>query len=239
MESSIDPPYPPPKYVMLSEKQGSVRPPPYWRNVPRYESKRTSGLTNWLRCICCCYCCLFLFIIIILALTFALYTIYNPKIPSYKIDSFNVHAFSVQSDMSLFTEFALTVKAENPNEHIGFIYGKSSQIIVSYSDSTLCSGNLPAFYQPRKNTSMINVVLKGNSPFGSGLPQALMENRHTGRIPLLVLVKVPINVVLGNIPLRDVDVYVNCSLVIDNLSPNKKVQILSAKYDYNFAFNWY
>lgn len=133
----------------------------------------------------------------------------------------------------------MTVKAENPNEHIGFIYGKSSQIIVSYSDSTLCAGKLTAFYQPRKNTSMINVVLKGNSPFGSGLQQALMENRHTGRIPLLVLVKVPINVVLGNIPLRDVDVYVNCSLVIDNLSPNKKVRILSSKYDYNFAFNWY
>jgi hypothetical protein len=137
--------------------------------------------------------------------------------------------------MSLFTEFAVTVKAENPNEHISFIYGEDSEIIISYTGSNLCYGKLPAFYQPRKNTTMINIALAGTSPFGSGLQAALMENRHTGRIPLLVTVYAPVNVVVGNFKLRRIKVYVNCTLVIDNLQPNKKVGILSSKYDYSVA----
>jgi hypothetical protein len=82
---------------------------------------------------------------------------------------------------------------------------------------------------------MINIALAGTSPFGSGLQAALMENRHTGRIPLLVTVYAPVNVVVGNFKLRRIKVYVNCTLVIDNLQPNKKVGILSSKYDYSVA----
>ncbi|KAF5458437.1 hypothetical protein F2P56_022464 [Juglans regia] len=230
--------YPPPKYVMLSANQGSLRPPPYRRNVPRYESKSSRG-SGCFRCICCCYFCLFFFTILFFALTFFLYTMYKPKVPSYAVENFNVQAFNFESDMSLFTEFAVTIKADNPNENIGFVYGKDSLILISYSDSDLCSGKLPAFYQPEKNVTEMRISLQGTSPFGSGLQEALMENRHTGRIPLLVRVKAPVSIVLGKFPLRTVDVYVNCSLVIDNLSPNKKVRILSAQYTYDLGFNWY
>uniref|UniRef100_A0A2N9EVL2 Late embryogenesis abundant protein LEA-2 subgroup domain-containing protein n=1 Tax=Fagus sylvatica TaxID=28930 RepID=A0A2N9EVL2_FAGSY len=233
-------PYRPPKYVMLSgnNDQGGLRPPPYRRNIPRYDNKKSSS-SRCLKCICCCYCCLIIITVLFFALTFFLYNLYKPQFPSYKVNSFDVHAFDIQSDMSLSTEFAVSVIADNPNQHIGLAYGDDSQINVYYSDSKLCSGKLPSFYQPRKNITMMNIVLKGNSPFGSGLQEALMENRHTGRIPLLVRVKVPVNVVLGQFPLRGVTVYVNCSLVINNLSPNKKVEILSAKYTYVVNFNAY
>ncbi|GLT67480.1 hypothetical protein SLA2020_397860 [Shorea laevis] len=80
---------------------------------------------------------------------------------------------------------------------------------------------------------MFNIGLAGTSPFGSGLQAALMENRHTGRIPLLVTVYAPVNVVVGSFMLRRLDVYVNCTLVINNLSPNKKVEILSSQYNYS------
>jgi len=86
---------------------------------------------------------------------------------------------------------------------------------------------------------MMKIDLEGNSPFGSGLQEALIENRHTGRIPLLVQVKAPVHVVLDQFALWSVDVYVNCSLVIDKLSPDKKVKILSMKYNYWAEFSLY
>jgi hypothetical protein len=81
---------------------------------------------------------------------------------------------------------------------------------------------------------MIRVVLTGKSEFGSGLQEALMDNWETGRIPLLVIVKAPISVMVKSLALRQVMVNVNCSLVVDNLAPNKRVRILSSTYTYAF-----
>ncbi|KAH8490445.1 hypothetical protein H0E87_022834 [Populus deltoides] len=161
-----------------------------------------------------------------------IYMTLNPKMPEYNVASFDVNAFNMAPDFSLYTEFAVTVKANNPNTGISFIYGKESSVVVAYSDSTLCSGKLPAFHQPGVNTTMIQVVLKGKSEFGSGLQEVLMDNRETGKIPLLVMVNAPVSVVLKSFPLREVIVNVNCSLVVDNLSPNKRVRILSSEYAY-------
>ncbi|KAJ7981433.1 Late embryogenesis abundant protein, LEA-14 [Quillaja saponaria] len=166
-----------------------------------------------------------------------LYVFLKPQTPSYKVDNFSVNVFDVKPDFSLFTEFLVSVKAQNPNEKIGFEYGKGSAVNVMYTGSKLCSGQIPSFFQPHKNTTEIDVVLKGKSQFGSGMQAALMENRHTGKIPLLVLVKVPVRIVLGQIHLSEFVVNVNCSLVVDNLVPNKKAQILSSKYEYSIDYH--
>ncbi|KAF7142130.1 hypothetical protein RHSIM_Rhsim06G0148200 [Rhododendron simsii] len=223
---------PPPPYVALSENNGSLRPPPYRRNVPRYQSTHhKKGGSGCLRCICCCYCLLFLFIFIVSAFILYFYTFYKPQMPSYHVEGMTVQAFDLQSDFSLLTQFLVTVKAENPNENIGFIYGRENAVTVSYEDSTLCTGNLPHFHQGHKNTTMMKVLMSGKSEFGSGLQEALMKNQKAGHIPLLVQVKVPVNVVVGEFPLRHFTVSVNCSLVVDNLSPNKKIGILTSKYN--------
>ncbi|KAF5726393.1 hypothetical protein HS088_TW22G00071 [Tripterygium wilfordii] len=133
-----------------------------------------------------------------------------------------------------FLEFTVAVKAENPNEQIGFIYGKDGSVMVSYQGSTLCSGKIPNFRQPGKNTSTLNIVLKGKSEFGNGLQEALMDNRNSGKIPLVVQVKAPVTVVIGEFPLREIVALVNNSLVVDNLSPHKKAKILSSQITYGF-----
>ncbi|XP_050208329.1 NDR1/HIN1-like protein 6 [Mercurialis annua] len=228
------PPYQP-KYVMLNSNHSTnLRPPPQRRHVPRYHSNnhgKSSG-NSCFRCLCCCLCFWLLLIIFLAAALFALYTSLDPEIPRYNVDRFDVKSFNVQPDFSLFTEFTVTVKSENPNKHIGFDYGKKSSVIVTYRDSPLCSGTIPAFHQPRQNTTLIPIVLKGKSEFGSGLQEALMQNRNTGRIPLLVEVRAPVALVIKEIPLRQVTVLINCSLVVDNLSPNKKAKILSSTYQY-------
>ncbi|KAI3986775.1 hypothetical protein MKX01_039749 [Papaver californicum] len=213
----------PPKYVMLSENggDGGVRPPPYRRNIPRYhytaQPYKKKG-NCCLKCICWFYCFLFILIFGLCAVVFYVYAIYQPKMPPYKVDHIGIGAFDLQADFSLFTEFDVTVRAENPNERISIFYAPESSIAITYSDSTLCTGKLPRF----------NRVIK--IEFGSGLQEALLDNRKTGKIPLLIIVKAPIIVELGNLLLKQVTFFLNCSLVIDSLTPRKKVQILSTTY---------
>ncbi|XP_042479360.1 NDR1/HIN1-like protein 6 [Macadamia integrifolia] len=220
------------KYAMLSENGGSLRPPPYRRNIPQYHSmipKKKGG--SCFKCICCCFCFLLILILILLSVALLFYHFYKPKVPSYKVQGMEVSTFKVDRDLSLYTEFVVNVRAENPNENIGINYGKDSSVAVSYSGTKLSSGKLPTFHQGHKNTTLMKVVLSGKSEFGSGLQEALMDNRRTGRIPLLIMVKAPVIVMLGEYAMREIVVLVNCSIVVDNLSPNKKIGILSSNYN--------
>ncbi|KAG8386886.1 hypothetical protein BUALT_Bualt03G0195500 [Buddleja alternifolia] len=228
----------PTQYVML--QGGGVQPTtaPYRRSIPQYNSnyqKRssTSGKCCF-RWVCCFCCCLFIIILTLAIVAFYFYTMYHPKMPTYNIEDLQVKAFDFQPDFSLDTEFVVSVKADNPNSKIGFIYGKDSSIVVTYSDNNICEGKLPNFHQGHKNTTIMNIDLKGKSAFGSGLQEALAESRKNQRIPLVVSVKVPINVVIAGIPLRQFKVFVNCSLVVDNLAPNKKIGIISRNTTFDF-----
>ncbi|XP_042518784.1 NDR1/HIN1-like protein 6 [Macadamia integrifolia] len=226
----------PTKYVMLSENGGSLRPPPYRRNIPRYNAPKRKG-NSCCKCLCCCCCFLFILILFVISIAILFYHYYKPKVPSYKVQGLDVSAFNVAPDFSLYTEFIVNVKAENNNENIGITYGKDSAVTVVYSDSTLCSGKLPAFYQGHKNTTLMKVALKGKSEFGTGLQEAFMENRHTGKIPLVIMVRAPVSVKVGEFPMKQIVVHVNCSLVVDNLAPNKKIGILSSTYNISVSMS--
>ncbi|KAI3832999.1 hypothetical protein MKW98_025883 [Papaver atlanticum] len=203
----------PPKYVMLSENggDGGVRPPPYRCNIPRYHSTAQpyKKKENYcLKCICCFYCFLFILIFGLSAFVFYVYALYQPKMPTYKVDHIGIGAFDLQADFSLYTEFDVTVRAENPNERITIFYAPESSIAITYSDSTLCTGKIPTFKQGHQNVTFMDIVLKGKSEFGSA----------------------PIVIEMGALPLKQVTFLVNCSLVIDSLTPKKQVKILSTTY---------
>lgn len=215
----------PPSYVMLDPN--AMPPAPAYN--PVYKPQRKSNKCC-LKCICFCYGILLLLVIILAACAFYFLVINRPRIPNYKIESLDVGAFDAQMDFSLFAEFIVTVRAENPNTQIAFVYGDDSSVVVDFQDSILCSGKLPAFYQGYENTTIMKVSLTGKSTFGSGLQGALMESRHAGRIPLLVTVKVPVVVEIARIQLQQFYVLVNCTLVVDKLTPNTTPQILSSTY---------
>ncbi|KAL5730187.1 hypothetical protein ACHQM5_003039 [Ranunculus cassubicifolius] len=236
-------PYPP-KYVMLGEDKNDsqgLRPPPYRRNIPRYHStnphKKKSGGKKCFRCICCCYCFLILLILILVGLTAGLFYVFNPKIPTYKVDDMSVAAFNVQKDFSLYTKFIVTVKADNPNTKIGINYEKASSVKVGYQGSTLSSGHLPVFYQGHNNVTLIKVTLDGVSSFGSGLQEVYADKRKGKKIPLFIEVKAPVKIVMANFPLKSITVFANISLVVDDLSPNAKINILSSKQDIKVRFS--
>ncbi|KAM7277128.1 hypothetical protein ACFE04_018994 [Oxalis oulophora] len=237
---SYDQPHPP-SYVMLNGDQGNRKPPPKRRHVPRYNESGKSRGNCCLKCLCCCCCFLFL-VILSCAITFyVLYTMYQPQIPRYNIDQIKVKDFTMQQDLTLEAEFAVTVKANNPNNYIGFIYGKNSFVSVSYHQRQLSEGKLPSFHQPNANVSVIPIVLKGKSDFDSEMQDAFTKDKESGKIPLLVQVQAPIVVTIGQqigqqVLLREVTVFVNCSLNVNSLQPNDTPQILSTKYSYNMKF---
>ncbi|KAG8364680.1 hypothetical protein BUALT_Bualt18G0023700 [Buddleja alternifolia] len=153
---------------------------------------------------------------------------YDPKLPSYNIDGIEVKAFDIQPDNNtLNTELVIAVYAENPNKKIGFDYIKGSWMDVKYSDINICGGDLPEFEQDNKNTTHMHVSLKGKTQFGSGLQQSLAENRRSQKIPLVVKLNVLVSVVLGKLQLRSCRVSIACNIVVDNLDPNKQINIIS------------
>ncbi|MQL80911.1 hypothetical protein Taro_013375 [Colocasia esculenta] len=234
MESGYGKPGPP-RYVMLSEATHSLKPPPGRRNLPRYYSRKDGGGCGPCACVCL-VCCLLLLLFLLFVGAVAIYVmvVIDPQAPSYHVSHFGVGVFDLRPDLSLYTEFNVAVRAENPNAQIGIAYGDGGMVAVLFKDARLCAGNLPVFFQGHRNTTTINVVLKGESTMGSGMQQALLENRHTGSIPLDIYVKVPVVLQLrGAWDLRKMTVFVKCSLVVDSLSPKKKVNIKSAHYKFN------
>ncbi|KAM3301797.1 NDR1/HIN1-like protein 6 [Capsicum chacoense] len=199
------------------------RPPPYEGQY--YHDEKRRGGCSCIRCICCCYCILLLIVIVIAALAVYLYVYFKPKVPTYKFQSFDVKDFGYQPDFSVNADFIITIKAENPNTKIALIYGEASSINVTYSDSTICTGKLPAFHQGPKNTTILQIELKGKSTFGSGLYDALQANEKNGKIPLKVMIKVPVEVVLESLKLRQFIVFVNSTLIVHDLKPGKKPEV--------------
>ncbi|KAH0984280.1 hypothetical protein GBA52_011457 [Prunus armeniaca] len=239
---------PPPPYVMLQDQGAPGHyPGPHGRNPPRFNGQyRPNGRrkNTCLRCYCCFYCCFFITLVVIIAAVVISFIIINPRVPEYKINDFSVKAFNLTPDFNLNAHFVITVKAENPNKQISIIYGKGSSVTLLYSGKKLCSGNVPDFTQPTKNTTMINVDLKGDlkgSDFGGSLGESFMEKMKSDRIPLTVAVRVPVNAAMGNMHvLKDpMGIYVNCSMVVNNLSqPDKKVGISDTKYDVDFSYKF-
>ncbi|XP_072994836.1 NDR1/HIN1-like protein 6 [Typha latifolia] len=234
---------PPPRYAMLSEYQSggdslTLRPPPHRRNLPRYLS-HSSDDGAACGCGCLCWCCLtlLLFLVVLAAAALYLFLAYNPKIPSYSVAGLSVASFRFfPSDLTLETKLVASVRAENPNDMIGISYGHGSTVVVAYRNTTLCSGHLPSFYQGHRNTTVMRVVMEGRNGYGSGLQKALEESQRNGHVPLDVFVHVPVKLRFGEVNFREVVVNVHCTLVVNSLSPGKKTEIKSAKYNVNVEF---
>lgn len=230
-------PQPPPPYP--NQYYGGPPPVYHGRNASRYPPpyrKRSSCARGCCRCICCCCCFLFLLVLVQILVSLALALIYDPKIPNYMVDNLEVKALDLLPDSTLNTEFLLSIRADNPNKKIGFIYGDRGWVVLTYRGVDLSTGRIPSFYQGYENTTVMSIDLKGKSDFGPELQQTFADNVKSHRIPLLVKLRVPVSIVVGEMHMREFRVLVNCSLVIDNLAPNTKVGILSKTTTFSLEF---
>ena len=203
------------------------RPPPLRHTIPVIESSKhpPKKRISCCKCICCSITLLFLLIFTLVITGVILCLIFQPKLPKYSVDRLKISDLSLNFDMSLYAKFNVKITATNPNEKIGIYYEKGSRLSVWYSNTRLCQGTLPKFYQGHRNTTVLNVVLTGQTQYGNTLITALQEQQQTGRIPLDLKVDVPVNIELGRLKLRKVRILGTCLLIVDSLSANNLISI--------------
>ncbi|KAE8711018.1 putative aquaporin TIP-type alpha [Hibiscus syriacus] len=127
--------------------------------------------------------------------------------------------------MTLYARFDVKITANNPNKKIGIYYEKGGRLSVWYTNTKLCEGSLPKFYQGHQNITKLDVVLTGQAESGSTLMSALQQQQQTGQIPLDLKVHAPVAVKLGKLKMRKVKILGECKLTVDSLSANNIISI--------------
>ncbi|XP_015081544.2 NDR1/HIN1-like protein 6 [Solanum pennellii] len=220
----------PPPYGMA----GDGRPPPYpYGGGEYYPQERRRGGNVCVRCICCCYCVLFFIVLIIAAIFLYFFTVYDPKAPIYKFEALDVKEFGY-NDSNINADLIITLRADNPNKAIGFIYEEANTFNLTYSGSTICSGKFPSFHHGQKNVTMLQIELKGKNPFAKGLYESLQVSESHGKVPLTILAKVPFRFVLKDSKLRELSILANVTMSVHDMKLGKKTEIDQGKIDYHF-----
>ncbi|XP_044488019.1 NDR1/HIN1-like protein 6 [Mangifera indica] len=186
------------------------------------------------RSCCCKFFCwtisLLLLLIIAIAITLGiLYLVFQPKIPKYSVDRMQITEFNFSSDSSLEATFNVTITATNPNKKIGIYYEGGSHITVWYSDTQLCEGSIPKFYQGHQNTTVLNLPLTGQTQNATALATSIQQQQQqSGNVPLDLKVDQPVRVKLGKLKLMKVKFAVRCNLVVDSLTADNSISIQSS-----------
>ncbi|KAJ6290943.1 hypothetical protein OIU78_026643 [Salix suchowensis] len=210
-----------------SQSQSQQQPPLPLRTMPAAMQSRKPQKTRSCCCKCICWTVglLVLLLVIVGATAGVLYLVFIPKIPNYSVDSLSISDLRLNFDMSLYAKFDVKITATNPNKKIGIYYEKGGLLSVWYSNTKLCAGSIPKFYQGHRNMTKLDVSLTGQTQYGNTLLRALQEQQQTGRIPLDLKVDAPVSIKLGRLKLRKVTILGDCLLVVDSLSTNNLISI--------------
>nr|WIW57586.1 late embryogenesis abundant protein LEA16 [Pinus tabuliformis] len=200
------------------------------RQVPRYHSRPPKRRNSFCRCLCCTICFLVVLVAIIAIACGILYLVFQPRIPKYSVDSIRISNFSINADLSTNCQFAVNVRARNPNKEIGIYYLDNSHLAVSYSGTEVCTGALPVFYQGHKNTTLLDVALSATGArLTSAVVSTLKEQQQKASVPLNLKADVPVKIKLGKLKSMKIKVRVQWDLVVDRLNGNVKVTTEKSK----------
>ncbi|EOY09849.1 Late embryogenesis abundant hydroxyproline-rich glycoprotein family [Theobroma cacao] len=208
-----------------SEKGSPVQHRLPQRTIPVIHTRPPKKRSCCCKCICWTISLIVLLLIILGATVGILYLAFRPKLPKYSIDSLRISDLRLNFDMTLYAKFDVKITANNPNKKIGIYYEQGGRLSVWYTNSKLCQGSLPKFYQGHQNITKLDVVLTGQTEAGSTLMSALQEQQQTGQIPLDLKVDAPVAIKLGKLKMRKVRILGDCKLVVDSLSANNIISI--------------
>ncbi|KAJ8750333.1 hypothetical protein K2173_014248 [Erythroxylum novogranatense] len=217
-----------PQGLTNSEKGSSMqhhRPSPLRTNPVVMPPKPPKARSCCCKCICWTIGLLVLLLVMVGATAGILYLVFQPKIPKYSVNSLRISDLRLNFDLTLYAKFNVKITANNPNKKIGIYYEKGGLLSVWYSNTRLCEGSIPKFYQGHQNITKLDVSLTGQAQYGNTLLSALQEQQQTGRIPLDLKVDAPVAIKLGKLKLRKVKVLGDCMLVVDSLSTTSMVSI--------------
>jgi len=200
------------------------------REHPRYYSPPPKRRNSCCRCLCCTICFLIALVVIIAIACGVLYLVFRPKIPKYSVESIQITNFTINPDYSTNCQFAVNIKARNPNKKIGIYYLDNSHLAVSYLGTELCTGALTVFYQGHQNTTFLNVALSGTgAQLTNDMVSTLAAQQKSSSIPLNLKADVPVKIKVGKLKLMKIKVRVRWDLTVDQLSANAKVTVKKTK----------
>ncbi|CAN6244428.1 unnamed protein product [Urochloa humidicola] len=182
-------------------------------------------------CGCCCRLAFFTLLAAALAaaLVGALYLALDPKLPRYTVNSLNVTAFGLDSDLTARARFEASVRFENPNRRIGIRYEAGSSLSVWFGGYRLSEGALPAFYQGHGDAATVRVAMDEAKLQGTGVVEAMRhvngEGDGGGELPLVFRGEVPVRVKVGPVTTAKVTPRVRCDLVLDRLATEGSVRV--------------
>ncbi|URD92532.1 harpin-induced protein 1 domain containing protein [Musa troglodytarum] len=180
------------------------------------------------RCLCWTVLTVVILVVIIGAIVGILFLAFDPKLPKYSVDRLAISNFTVDDNMTVSATFNLTVTTKNPNKKIGIYYRGGSHLSAWYTNTSLCTGTFPVFYQGHKNTTVLSLLLSGETQLGSGLLQELQQQQQTGTIPLVFRGNVPVTVKLGSLKLPKVTFKVKCDIIVNTLSSSNTISLKSS-----------
>lgn len=202
--------------------------PPFRRTMPVSYSKPPKKRSCFRKCLCWTLVVIIVQILLIGATVGILFLAFQPKLPKYSVDSIRISQFNLSNDNSLSATFDVGITMRNPNKKIGIYYESGSNLSVYYTGTKLCEGSLPKFYQGHRNTTVLDVVMSGQTENATGLLTSLQQQQQTGSIPLNLRVKVPVRIKLGKLKLPKLKFLVKCKLVVDSLAANNEISIKSS-----------
>lgn len=200
--------------------------------APTKPPKRRSSCCK--KCLCWTLALIIIQIIVVAILAAIVYFVFEPKIPKYSVDSMRITQFTPGNDNSLSATFNVNITARNPNKKIGIYYEGGSHLSVWYTGTKLCEGSLPKFYQGHRNTTVLSLVLTGQTQDASGLVASLQAQQQTGNIPLNLRATVPVRLKLGSLKLMKWKFLVRCRLNVDSLAQDNAIRIRDSSCKFRF-----
>lgn len=210
-------------------------PAPPTRTIPYAHTKPPKRRSSCCKkCLCWTLALIIIQILIIGILAAVVYFVFDPKIPKYSVDAMRITEFTPGNDNSLSATFNVNITARNPNKKIGIYYEGGSHLSVWYTGTKLCEGSLPKFYQGHRNTTVLSLVLSGQTQDATGLLSSLQAAQQTGNIPLNLRARVPVRLKLGSLKLMKWKFLVRCRLNVDSLAPDNAIRIRDSSCKFRF-----
>lgn len=232
-QKPVPPPPPPGTYVIqLPKEQIFNFPPPENQKKYRSLSNNKPRRNSCRVCLCYTISLLFIFVIALAIATGVIYLVFKPEAPSYSVSEIAIRGMNVTSLATISPQFDVSVRADNKNKKIGIYYQTGSEVEVSYGDVILSNGVLPVFYQPSKNVTVFNTVLKGSNVVLANAVRAKLGNEQKqGNVPFRLKVKAPVKLKVGAVKTWEINIKVKCDISVDAV--NEKSRIISRDCDYS------
>ncbi|WOL01863.1 NDR1/HIN1-like protein 6 [Canna indica] len=180
--------------------------------LPEKQRKQRRRSCCWM-CLCWSFLALIILVVVIADTLGILYLAFDPKIPKYSVDRLSIANFSVDPNMMISAAFNIRITATSPNKRIDIYYLDGSRLSAWYTNTSLCTGRFPEFCQGHQNTTVLDVLLAGETELGSGLLQELLQQQHVGTISLLFRGVVPVKMKPRRLKLPNVTFKVRASML--------------------------